>query len=134
MIRGKTRQCPFGLPISGGCKSAGAAVVQMTELSSENSDEERRDIMEENWNQLLLLGDSKACPFADLIMESGDSVDCKFDRAHGARPAGNVGLQGSPLYPHTYVGNSPEAQYGYPMEYYSDNNNRSVYYGLMQLI
>ena len=63
------------------------------------------------------------------------SVDCKYDPKQSTIPAGNVGLVGSPLYPHIMVGNMPEAQYGYPLDYYSDNNeSRNIYYGLYSLV
>jgi len=135
MIRGKTKLCPFGLPVCSGCESIGSAASMLIVLDDEMSKEERDSAMSDNLDVLISCGSEERCPFADMILPDSGTVDCKFDRAKGSRPAGNVGLQGSPLYPHTFVGNQPEAGYGYPMEYYSDNNeSRNVYYGLYSLI
>ena len=68
-------------------------------------------------------------------MEDKASVDCKYDSEQPEVPAGNVGLNGSPAYPHIMVGNMPKPQYGYPISHYSDDNeSRNVYYGLYSLI
>ena len=143
MIRGKTKLCPFGLPVPGGCTGAGgqledsknSAVSYMQPIDDSMSDEESEEAMENNWELLFSIDEDRKCPFADMIFEDKESVDCKYDEASGSLPAGNVGLQGSPLYPHVHVGNMPKAQYGYPLEYYSDDNeSRNVYYGLYSLI
>lgn len=143
MIRGKTKLCPFGLPIPGGCTSAGgvsdeagnSVIFYMQAIDDSMSDEEAEEAMEGNWELLFSVDEDSKCPFADMIFEEKESVDCKYDEKLGTLPAGNVGLQGSPLYPHIHIGNMPEAQYGYPLEYYSDNNeSRNVYYGLYSLI
>tara|TARA_B100000131_G_scaffold322185_1_gene375291 strand:+ start:8577 stop:9005 length:429 start_codon:yes stop_codon:yes gene_type:complete len=141
MIRGKTHHCPFGLSIPGGCKSAGgsvsgsnsAAVSQMQVIDVKDDDLE--EVIDSNIEILLAVEEPGRCPFADMIIEDREAVDCKFDESLSSMPAGNVGLNGSPLYPHTFVGNMSEAQYGYPLDHYSDNNeSRNVYYGLYSLI
>tara|TARA_A100001011_G_scaffold371841_1_gene429617 strand:+ start:621 stop:1049 length:429 start_codon:yes stop_codon:yes gene_type:complete len=141
MIRGKAHSCPFGLSVPGGCKSAGGflpesdvpAVSQMTSVDPDS--ETVQEDVDSNMELLLSIQEPLQCPFADMIFEKKKAVDCKYDEALGSMPAGNVGLNGSPLYPHTFVGNMSEAQYGYPLDYYSDNNeSRNVYYGLYSLI
>lgn len=145
MIRGNIHQCPFGLPVTEACVSIGsvrkngekkrALIKDMTPLSLAENEEEREEITEGNMDLMLLAGEEIKCPFADRIFKDKGAVDCKYDERQGRLPAGNVGLTGSPLYPHTMIGNMPEAQYGYPLDEYSDNNeSRSVYYGIYSLV
>ena len=143
MIRGKTNICPFGLPIVDGCKMAGgpagesgsAAILDMHPLEAAESKEEAKEIADNNLEIMLMVEEYSRCPFADMVFEEKKSVDCKYDPKQSTIPAGNVGLNGSPLYPHIMMGNMPEAQYGYPLDYYSDNNeSRNVYYGIYSLV
>ena len=143
MIRGKTTKCPFGLPVAAGCKVAGGVakdsdrpvILEMTPLESAESEQEAEEIADNNLEVMLMVEEYSKCPFADMIFEKKNSVDCKFDPRQSDIPAGNVGLNGSPLYPHIMIGNMPEAQYGYPLDYYSDNNeSRNVYYGIYSLV
>jgi len=143
MIRGKTTKCPFGLPIVDGCKIAGglvadsnrSAILDMHPLESAESKEEAEEIADNNLEIMLMVEEYSKCPFADMVFEEKKSVDCKYDSKQSTIPAGNVGLNGSPLYPHIMMGNMPEAQYGYPLDYYSDNNeSRNVYYGIYSLV
>ena len=143
MIRGKTKGCPFGLSIPGGCLSAGGASIEdevvaisrMVPLSYAKNEEQAEKILEDNLEELLLIESPAACPFSDRVYESRAVVDCKFDENSDSAPAGSAGLNGSPLYPHMMIGNMPKPQYGYPINYYSDDNeSTNVYYGLYSLI
>jgi len=143
MIRGKTKLCPFGLSIPGGCMSAGgpsredevAVISKMVPLQLSKNEEERQGITEDNIEEMLLAETPEKCPFADRVFEDKGSVDCKFDDKQQSLPAGSAGLNGSPMYPHIMIGNMPKAQYGYPINYYSDDNeNTNVYYGIYSLI
>jgi hypothetical protein len=143
MIRGKTKLCPFGLPVPGGCTSAGglskedesAVISKMVPLHLVEDDEQRQAILEDNLEEMLLAETPEKCPFADRVYENKESVDCKFDENQQSLPAGSAGLNGSPMYPHIMIGNMPKAQYGYPINYYSDDNeNTDVYYGIYSLI
>jgi len=135
MIRGKTKKCPFGLPITMGCKTAGNAISKMMPLELADDKEGAEEIADDNLELMLMTEEVSKCPFADMILKEKESVDCKYDPKQSTIPAGNVGLTGSPLYPHIMVGNMPEAQYGYPLDYYSDNNeSRNIYYGLYSLV
>jgi hypothetical protein len=139
MIRGKLHECPFGLPVTGGCEIMGSAIKEMTPLDLAEDKEEAKEIADSNLEIMLMISEDERshskCPFADMIFKEKKSVDCKYDPRQSTIPAGNVGLNGSPLYPHIMIGNMPEAQYGYPLDYYSDNNeSRNVYYGLYSLI
>jgi hypothetical protein len=145
VIRGKLHQCPFGLPVAEGCISIGAvrkdgeknrAIARdMTPLDLAEHEEERKELAEKNMDLMFLAEEKIKCPFADRVFEDKGSVDCKYDEDQSRLPAGNVGLTGSPLYPRMMIGNMPEAQYGYPLDQYSDNNeSRSVYYGIYSLV
>jgi hypothetical protein len=142
MIRGKTKLCPFGLSVPGGCMSAGgpseedesAVISKMVPLDLVD-DEKRQAVLEDNLEELLLAEMPERCPFADRVYEDKESVDCKFDENQQSMPAGSAGLNGSPMYPHLMIGNMPKAQYGHPINYYSDDNeNTSAYYGIYSLI
>ena len=144
MIRGKLHKCPFGLKIPFGCKSAGGCLkdsdtpaanfmVPLNDLK----DEELDDAMTYNLDLLFLLDEPARCPYADKIMDIGKSVDCKYDKDGKETPIGIDGLNGSPNYPHIMIGQMPKAQYSYPKEYndyYSDDNNTNIYYGIYSLI
>lgn len=142
MIRGKTIGCPFGLAVPAACGSVGgqiedskrSAVFEMITIDSADTKAEVEKIVDSNLELMLMVSEPSRCPFADLILEERNSVDCKFDPKQTTIPAGNVGLNGSPLYPHTMIGNMPEAQYGYPIDHYSDNNEANVYNGLFSLV
>lgn len=143
MIRGKSKICPFGLSVPGGCLAAGGpsaedelpVISKMVPISMARNKDEATSIFEDNIEEFLLAEKPVMCPFADKIYEEKEAVDCKFDEENDSIPAGNVGLNGSPIYPHIMIGNSPKAQYGYPINQYSDDNeNTSVYYGIYSLI
>ena len=143
MIRGKAKECPFGLPITYACKFAGgvtnsgntSAISSMTPLSIAQNSDDLKKIIENNLENLLLLKEGAKCPFADRIFDAKEVVECKFDENQKNMSAGSSGLNGSPLYPQLMIGNMPQPQYGYPLEYYSDNNeSRNIYYGIFSLI
>lgn len=143
MIRGKVKMCPFGLSVPGGCLSAGGLSVEdevpviskMVPMHLIKDSDQRKKAIEDNLEEMLLAEKPETCPFADRVYEEKEAVDCKFDEEHESAPAGSVGLNGSPLYPHLMIGNMPKAQYGYPINQYSDDNeNTSVYYGIYSLI
>ena len=143
MIRGKTKLCPFGLSVPGGCLSAGgsseedesAVISKMVPLHLIEDKAQRQEVLEDNIEEMLLVEAPEQCPFADRIYEDKKSVDCKFDENQQSMPAGSAGPNGSPMYPHMMIGNMPKAQYGHPINYYSDDNeNTSAYYGIYSLI
>lgn len=143
MIRGKINSCPFGLPVTEACSVIGGRTIDdesvILEMNSveglELSDEELERIVDGNMELMLSVDSPKQCPFADRIFPKKEAVDCKYDEESGVIPAGSAGLNGSPLYPHIMVGNMPKAQYGYPLDQYSDDNeSRNIYYGIYSLI
>jgi hypothetical protein len=133
MIRGKTKSCPFGLPITKGCKCAGEAIASMHPVEGAE-DSEKAQIKSSNKALLFShLSDScGTCPFADAIYEKTGTVDCKWQEGERPIPAGSVGLQGSPLYPNTYVGEMPKPLYSnFPDSEYTDDNIHHTYLGLL---
>lgn len=144
MIRGKINSCPFGLDIPFGCRSAGgsidshgtSAISVMTPLDDLDENEVKQALFN-NLDSLFLIEKPKRCPFADKILKDKKSVDCKYDKDGKETPVGIDGLNGSPNYPHIMIGQMPKAQYSYPKEYndyYSDDNNTNIYYGIYSLI
>lgn len=129
MIRGKNKPCPFGLPIPEACKCIGSSIFSLKRIRPNSSEEEK----ESNYEVFLSLEEKSECPFADLIMESKGAVDCKWNPEEHRKLSGNSFVSGSPIYPNLYIGNSKSYQ-AYPVNYYSDDNIRSIYYGIISLI
>jgi len=129
MIRGKYKTCPFGLPIPDACKCAGKSVFSMKRIKDDSSKEDK----EYNYQVFLSIEEESGCPFADLILEKKDAVDCKYNPEDYRKMSGNSFVSGSPIYPNLYIGNSKSYQ-SYPVNYYSDDNIRSIYYGITSLI
>ena len=112
-----------------------AVIAKMVPLSMTKEGPERAKALEDNIEEMLLAESPEQCPFADRVYEERSAVDCKFDENQPSAPAGSAGLNGSPMYPHIMIGNMPKAQYGYPINYYSDDNeSTNVYYGIYSLI
>ena len=136
MIRGNKIGCPFGLDIPEGCLCAGGSVSMMTQISDLKGD--ALSAATDRNNDLMLAEDTPlTCIYADIIIEDKDVVDCKYNVDSDIMPAGNVGLNGSPYYPHLYSGNVSEKIQGeYPVKNYSDNNHNdgNPYLGLFSLI
>jgi hypothetical protein len=132
MIRGKVKNCPFGLPITDGCKSVGTSIFKMIPI--EDGEEESS----KEYNYRVYLADAEGghekCPFADLILEKKEAVECSFGEQINSSTSTNIPLEGSPIYPHLYVGNTTRSLQSYPLPYYSDDNIRTVYYGLISLL
>ena len=132
MIRGKKKSCPFGLLIPFGCKTSGGCISMMSHIDESSDSDDRDDIAARNWEILLTCETVSRCPYADVFVKSNDDslvVDCKFDPSNNSLPAGNVGLNGSPLYPNYYVGDINIPLKGGPSGYLSDDNNNSLYFG-----
>lgn len=144
MIRGKIHKCPFGLDIPFGCKSAGGCVRDsdipaaklMVPVANLEEDEQAQAI-EDNLDLLFLVESLERCIYADKILKDRKSVDCKYDENSKEIPVGADGLNVGPDHPHIMIGQMPKAQYSYPKEYndyYSDDNNTNIYYGIYSLI
>jgi hypothetical protein len=129
MIRGKNKQCPFGLPIPDACKCIGNSIFSLKKINEDSTESDK----EENYEVFLSIDEKTECPFADLIMEKRGAVDCKWTPGEHKRLSGNSFVSGSPIYPNLYIGNSKSYQ-SYPVNYYSDDNIRSIYYGIISLI
>lgn len=129
MIRGKHKNCPFGLPIPDACGTVGESILSMTSISKELDDDKK----EYNYQIFLTTKECGKCPFADLILKEKGAVDCKYNPEDHRKMSGNSFVSGSPIYPNLYIGNSKSYQ-SYPVNYYSDDNIRSIYYGLVGLV
>ena len=125
MIRGNNKKCPFGLSIPDGCKCIGGLESQM--ITTKDSD---FAAIEHN-KEMALLGRGH-CKYANIIFEKKNLVNCSFSEQ--GEQASNIPLDGSPNYPHIYIGNETRATGTYPEPYYPDDNIRSIYYGLVQVV
>jgi hypothetical protein len=129
MIRGKNKSCPFGLPIPDACKCIGGSIFSLKKIDKDSSKEDK----EENYEVFLSIEQKSECPFADMVFEEKGAVDCKYNPEEYRKLSGNSFVSGSPIYPNLYIGNSKSYQ-SYPVNYYSDDNIRSIYYGIISLI
>lgn len=140
MIRGLLQKCPFGLPIASACKCVGgvangvevAAIEIMSPIDWES--ESAQDDLEDNLEALNQVVEPKPCPYADKIFSDSKKVDCKFNEFGTDFVSNQLPLNGSPEYPSVMIGNSSVPGFGQPPHDYSDNNNRTVYYGIYSLI
>jgi len=136
MIRGKIKTCPFGLDITKSCKEVGKSIFKMIPVDLSEKEE---DAIEYNYRVVLAesLNESyvkEKCAYADIIIDQENCVDCKYNESGITDVSGNVGLNGSPIYPHMYIGNTTRPTESYPKSYYSDDNSRTIYYGLVSLL
>ncbi len=133
MIRGNgASACPFGLPAIEACKCAGNCVDRMAPVDQANEQETER-LARANRIVYAYCKEKCNCKYADKIIESKEKVDCDFgDTGAGQR---TPSFRGSPLYPQTFHGIGLDGLYGYPLGYYSDNNeSRNMFFGLFSLI
>ncbi len=134
MIRGRTKKCPFGLDIPEGCRCAGSSVNIMTQVDGSGEDNALK-VIDSNYDIMFSTDDISNCIFADAIIDDKNIVECKFDSNHERKPAGNIGLNGSPHYPHIFSGNAPKIDSAFPVRNYVDDNyNNNAYYGLFSII
>jgi hypothetical protein len=140
LIRGLLQKCPFGLPIPSACRCAGGIakgteVIAIQVMSPINLDsEDAEEDLQDNLEVLSQIEDPKQCPYADKIFLNSDKVDCKFNESNINFISNQLPLNGSPEYPSVTIGNSSVPGFGQPPHDYSDNNNRTVYYGIYSLI
>lgn len=140
MIRGLLQKCPFGLPIPRACKCVGG-IAEGTDVSAieimspiEWGSESAEDDLEDNLEVFGQVVEPKRCPYADKLFADSQKVDCKFDENNKSFVSNQLPLNGSPEYPSVMIGNSSVPGFGQPPHDYSDNNNRTVYYGIYSLI
>lgn len=129
--------CPFGLPISHACKTAGRLVDKMAPLAilgKDVSDWEKDIIASANVHLLIYNSPNEICKFAGNLIESNkDIVECNWDSvAAGVHEKGS--LRGSAYYPRFFSGIGVDGLFSYPLGYYSDSGkSRHRYYGLFGL-
>tara|TARA_B100000131_G_C18088035_1_gene601012 strand:+ start:1360 stop:1797 length:438 start_codon:yes stop_codon:yes gene_type:complete len=134
MIRGKSKRCPYGMPIPYGCMNAGDSASIMLEISKDDSEELSEKKMMHNWDLLMQLDEGSACKYADALIKSRDNdevqaVDCKHGEDAQGMPAGNSGINGSSLHPHWFIGDMYQPLKGMPLDYISDDNQYKEYFG-----
>ena len=129
----KNRFCPFGLPITDACKCVGKAVFKMAPLDAAKDDEQKERIKKANSLVYVYEKTGKRCTFADKVLDGFKKTDCDWaDTGQGQK---SVPFRGSPLYPQTFSGVNLSGLYGYPLGYYSDNNeSRNLFFGLFSFL
>jgi len=128
----KDKKCPFGLPITLGCKNAGESIAHMCPL--EAVPEEKRERTALANKRVYIHGKTgQRCLYAKNIMEKQNAVNCNFsDVGEGM---GVPAFEGSPLYAQTFSGIGLDGLYAFPLGFYADNNeSRNLFQGLFSLL
>jgi len=126
------KQCPFGLPITLGCRNAGDSVARMCPLSAV-PEEQRPQVDKANKRVYIHEKTGQRCIYAHDIIEKKEAVNCDFgDVGEGmSTPA----FEGSPLYAQTFSGIGLDGLYAFPLGFYADNNeSRNLFQGLFSLL
>lgn len=134
VIRGEDlRACPFGLPIAQSCQYAGDSVHRMAPLESSEDEEEQQKINKANKLVYLYHKTGSRCVYADKVLVEQNKVDCDFgDTGEGQHSAPFIG---SPLYPRTFHGIGLDGLHGFPLAFYSDNDeSRNLFFGLFSYL
>jgi hypothetical protein len=140
LIIGSLNSCPFGLPVSKGCRCAGGKVMD-TEQSAISlmtpidnvEDSDKDSVLEDNLEALQLVEEPKECPYLDSILKK-DKVNCRFDPNDQDILKGQVSIGGSPAYPSIYVGNNSSMGLDPFGDRYLGNDQKTVYRGIYSLI
>ena len=103
------------------------------------SRDELNQILQHNLDIMLMIDTPKKCPYADRIYAKKESVDCKYSEETDDIAAGSDGINANPNYPHIMVGQGLKYQSGFQesqkhTDYYTDDNNTNIYYGIYNLI
>jgi len=135
--------CPFGLPISFGCKCAGEHIRKMAPvdiMGDGSSIDEEEAVGKANtrllaWNLLNSTEKPTKCLYAEKIMDSQEdhnTVACNYDDS--APGSTSQSLVAPPFYSKIFNGGL-NGLYTYPVGYYSDYNvSRNMYYGNYSLM
>lgn len=127
--------CPFGLPISQGCRCAGNLVERMGSIESPMPNvpldkDKVRNLVEVNNMMLRWYTDCSVCKYAGMLFDENDAiVECNADSTAAGIHEGPV-LAGSPMFYKMYAGVGIDGLYSYPLGYYRDGAiDRGMYYG-----
>ena len=125
-------KCPFGLPITEGCRHAGDAVTHMCPLETV-SKEKHEPIEKANKRVYIYYKTDNRCIYASNILENRGVVNCDFgDTGAGMQ---TPTFSGSPLYAQTFGGIGLDGLYAFPLGFYADNNeSRNLFQGLFSLV
>ena len=153
MIRGKLKECPFGLPITEACINIGAVsdngnkvIDSLVQIESAKSKKDKAQIIEDNMDILLLIDNGYRCPYSNKIYEDKGSVDCRLEDNQTKSLSGDVGITGSSIYPYIMTNKVDEEGYDqhnpsnpsnpslFPTKNPEYNNDDGAYYGICSLI
>jgi len=127
------KHCPFGLPITESCRSAGSSVTHMCPLEAVPK-EEIEKVAKANKRVYIYHKEGVRCLYAANIIEDAKAVNCDFgDVGQGRHLPGAI--EGSPLYAQTFGGIGLDGLYAFPLGFYADNNeSRNLFQGLFSLV
>jgi hypothetical protein len=128
-------RCPFGLPITFGCKNAGNYVEQMApfDVMGKDVSEDEKEILAAANTKLLKHSDKPSpCKYVGHILDKNNAVECNYDdTAPGQGPA--QPLLPAPYYAKMFNGIITGLT-TFPAGYLSDYNvSRNLYFGTYSL-
>lgn len=130
-------QCPFGLPITFGCKRAGALIARMAPtdvLGEDATDEEKEEVANANRRLLMWMLSEESggrCKYAGKIFNDKNAVECSWE--DDVNQEGSA-LLGSPFYYRHFSGIGLDGLYSYPLGFYTDNSiDRGIYRGMYSI-
>lgn len=126
------KRCPFGLPITEGCKCAGSSVLHMCPLES-IYDDKKQLVEKANKRVYIYYKTNCRCIYAVNIMENENTVNCDQDDVAAGMQM--KAIEGSPIYAQSFGGIGLDGLYAFPLGFYADNNeSRNLFQGLFSLV
>lgn len=130
--------CPFGLPITFGCRNAGNVIDKMfpiEKLGIHATEEEKKKVAAANarlltWAVMSSTETPQQCKYAANLFPKKKKVDCDWnDTAAGQSSEGT--LLGSPFYSQVFSGIGLDGMFSYPLGYLADSPlSRQVYFSM----
>lgn len=139
-IRGGSKGCPFGLPISMGCKNVGKNIEKMRTIKEEKSEELNYSNVEYNWKKLFFIitgkdSEKRRCPYAEQIDGTKNLVICSYkekeDVLEDEQKMNQIPISGSPTQINVFDTNPTNN--GLPLygdSSFTDDNIRDIPLGL----
>lgn len=126
-------KCPFGLPVTEGCRSAGELIHRMAPLNimgEDSTPEEKKAIAQANRKLWKKHAPDHKCPYARHLFSNREVVECGWGSQNPTGDGSGV-LKGSPFSWRMFHGTAPDGLYSVPPSgYYMDNTiDQGFYYG-----
>lgn len=92
-----TDRCPFGLPITDGCRNAGSGIDRLCPLDDIEDDTVKEAKGKLNRKVFFYSHEGKRCKYAENLLKDKEMVNCNWGDTAEGMPTPT--LEGSPFYP-----------------------------------